>query len=98
LLRIEPLTAEPLQEFIGIGRIPKTINVEPFPIVEHGMTSGARRQILTLDAKIGEACLKFEEDSKQGMQTLADLYKEAIALDKEVYEGLGTRAARLYWS
>src|SRR6202040_4249523 len=46
LLRIEPLAAEPLQEFIGIRGIRKTINVEPFPIVEHGVTSGAKRQIL----------------------------------------------------
>jgi hypothetical protein len=45
LLRIKLLTAESLQEFIGIHRIPKTINVEPFPIVEHSMTSGAKRQI-----------------------------------------------------
>jgi len=46
LLRIEPLAAEPLQEFVGIFEILKTINVEPFPIVEHGMTSRAKRQIL----------------------------------------------------
>jgi hypothetical protein len=46
LLRIKLLAAEPLQEFIGIRGILKTINVEPFPIVEHGMTSGTKRQIL----------------------------------------------------
>ena len=40
------LAAESLQEFIGIHVILKTINVEPFLIVEHGMTSGAERQIL----------------------------------------------------
>jgi hypothetical protein len=46
LLRIKPLAAEPLQEFIGVQGTLKTINVEPFPIVEHGMTSRAKRQIL----------------------------------------------------
>jgi hypothetical protein len=46
LLRIELLAAEPLQEFIGICRILKTVNVEPFSIVEHGMTSRAKRQSL----------------------------------------------------
>ena len=46
MLRIKLLAAEPLQEFIGICGILKTINVEPFPIVEHSMTSGAKRQIL----------------------------------------------------
>ena len=45
MLGIELLAAEPLQEFIGIRGILKTINVEPFPIVEHGMTSRAKRQI-----------------------------------------------------
>ena len=46
MLRIKLLAAESLQEFIGIRGILKTINVEPFPIVEHGMTSRAKRQIL----------------------------------------------------
>jgi len=46
LLRIKPLAAEPLQEIICVREILKTINVEPFPIVEHGMTSRAKRQIL----------------------------------------------------
>jgi hypothetical protein len=46
LLRIKLLAAQPLQEFLGICGILKTINVEPFPIVEHSMTSEAKRQIL----------------------------------------------------
>ena len=46
MLRIKPLPAEPLQEFICVRGILKTIDVEPFPIVEHGMTSRAKRQIL----------------------------------------------------
>ena len=43
---MKPLAAELFQEFIGVRGILKTINVEPFPIVEHGMTSRAKRQIL----------------------------------------------------
>ena len=46
LLRIKLLAAEPLQEFIGVLGILKTISMEPFPIVEHGVTSRAKRQIL----------------------------------------------------
>ena len=46
LLRIKPLATEPLQEFICVRGILKTINLEPFPIVEHSMTSRAKRQIL----------------------------------------------------
>ena len=46
MLRIEPLSAEPLQEFIWVRGILKTINLEPFPIVERGMTSRAKSQIL----------------------------------------------------
>jgi hypothetical protein len=46
LLRIKPLAAEPLLKFIGVGGILKTINVEPFTLVEHRMTSRAKRKIL----------------------------------------------------
>lgn len=46
LLRIKRLSAEPLQKFICVRLVLKTINLEPFPIVEHGMTSRAKRQIL----------------------------------------------------
>jgi hypothetical protein len=46
LLGIKLLAAEPFQEFICIRGILKTINVAPFSIVEHSMTSGAECQIL----------------------------------------------------
>ena len=46
MLWIKLLAAEPLHESIGVLGILKTISMEPFPIVEHGMTSSAKRQIL----------------------------------------------------
>jgi hypothetical protein len=46
LLRIKLAATEPLQEFICVRGILKTINLEPFPIVEQSMTSRVKRQIL----------------------------------------------------
>jgi len=44
MLRIKFLTAESLQEFIGIGRLGEAVNVEPFVVVTHCVSPAAYRQ------------------------------------------------------
>jgi hypothetical protein len=45
LCGIEFLTAEPFQEFLCVGGVPKTINVKPLAVVIKGVASRAQRQV-----------------------------------------------------
>jgi hypothetical protein len=45
LARVKLLTAKLSLEFLGIGRIGKTVNVEPLAFIVHGVASGAERKI-----------------------------------------------------
>jgi hypothetical protein len=46
LFWVEFFPAKPLQEFIGIRWVGEAVNVKPFTLVEHRMTSRAKRKIL----------------------------------------------------